>query len=530
MPPVVTDELVYVPFGTMTHKRGPDGFLYVSGRMSDDTLDLDKQIVDPEWLDAEAPEWFKLGNTRVMHQPVVGGKAKELVKNGNGWDAVIKVTNPQAAIDVEEGALTGLSIGIKGARTITDADAPNGRIVGGKIVEVSLVDRPANPSCKLSIAKMAGDVLTLEDGIEIEKADKVNCPTCKGDGKINDGNMDCPDCDGSGKVTPEKADSMKNVVTDAYGWSEADRAEWTPLQKQLMPDSVKKDYSDKERASLAASGAAMPGGGYPISTVQDLRNAIQAFGRAKDPAATKAHIKSRAKALGHEELIPDNWKAPVALAGLVGTLTKAATQDQWMHDPTCLAGVRDGLISCITTELGEFSAGEDESWDISQLTESLNLFLSWWQGEASEGETPSPFQGDDMSMTALGVSADLMKAASAETATDDDKNAFKTALREALAIEDTTSIKEDLDRALKVVADYEERLATVEKMAAPSEIHVRAQMAQQTRSAEADELETKALRYRVEASRQTEKSAMTQYLEAADAADAQAAALRVKNL
>ena len=135
-----------------------------------------------------------------------------------------------------------------------------------------------------------------------------------------------------------------------------------------------------------------------------------------------------------------------------------------------------------------------------------------------------------MSMTALGVSADLMKAASAETATDDDKNAFKTALREALAIEDTTSIKEDLDRALKVVADYEERLATVEKMAAPSEIHVRAQMAQQTRSAEADELETKALRYRVEASRQTEKSAMTQYLEAADAADAQAAALRVKNL
>src|ERR1700674_5497842 len=307
----------------MTHKRGVDGFLYVTGKMSDDTLDLDQQIVDPAWLDAEAPEWFKLGNTRVMHQPVVGGKAKELVKNGTGWDAVIKVTNPQAAIDVEEGALNGLSIGIKGARTITDAAAPNGRIVGGKIVEVSLVDRPANPSCKLSIAKMAGDTLELTDDVEIVGA------------------VEEPD------------------ATDQFGWSDEDKAGWSALQKQLMPDSVKKDYSTKERADMAASGEALPGGGYPIANTTDLSNAIQAIGRAKDPAAAKAHIKRRAKALGASDKIPDNWKAPTALIGLVAELSKASTDDQWMHDPTCLAGVRDGLISCITTELGEFSEGED---------------------------------------------------------------------------------------------------------------------------------------------------------------------------
>ena len=491
------DELVYVPFGTMTHKRGEDGFLYVSGRMSDDTLDLDKQIVDPVWLDAEAPEWFKLGNTRVMHQPVVGGKAKELVKNGNGWDAVIKVTNPQAAIDVEEGALTGLSIGIKGARTITDAAAPNGRIVGGKIVEVSLVDRPANPSCKLSIAKMAGDTLVLEDGLEI--------------------------------IEPEIETDESKSVTDPYGWSEADRAAWTPLQKQLMPDSVKKDYTDDQRAAMATSGEAMSGGGYPIRTVDDLKNAIQAFGRAKDPAATKAHIKARAKALGHAELIPDNWKAPVALSGLVATLGKAAADDQWLHDPTCLAGVRDGLISCIQTELTEFSEGEDESWDISQLTEALNLFLSWWQGEASEGEVTSPYTGDDMSMTALGVSPDLIKAASAETATDEDKTALRDALKSALGV-DNTPIQTALTEALEKAQGLEERLAKVEKMAAPSEIHKRATLDQQSRSAEADELETKALRYRVTASQQTDKTAMAQYVEAADDFMSRAKALRAQDL
>ena len=161
------NDILYAPLGTMTYKRGDDGFLYVTGKMSDDTLDLDSQIVDPDWLDAEAPDWFKIGNTRVMHQPVVGGKATKLVKNGTGWDATIKVTNPQAAIDVEEGALTGLSIGIKGARVIEDSAAPNGRIVGGKIVELSLVDRPANPSCHLTLTKMAGDTLELTEDVEI---------------------------------------------------------------------------------------------------------------------------------------------------------------------------------------------------------------------------------------------------------------------------------------------------------------------------------------------------------------------------
>lgn len=51
-------------------------------------------------------------------------------------------------------------------------------------------------------------------------------------------------------------------------------------------------------------------GGYPINSEKDLKNAIQAFGRAKpaDRARTKAHIISRAKALGLSNLIPDDWK------------------------------------------------------------------------------------------------------------------------------------------------------------------------------------------------------------------------------
>lgn len=70
----------------------------------------------------------------------------------------------------------------------------------------------------------------------------------------------------------------------------------------------KRDFNSKQRERLATSGAAMPDGSFPISTVADLHNAIQSIGRAKDPEAAKAHIKSRARALGATDQLPDSWK------------------------------------------------------------------------------------------------------------------------------------------------------------------------------------------------------------------------------
>lgn len=74
-----------------------------------------------------------------------------------------------------------------------------------------------------------------------------------------------------------------------------------------MTGLMARDYSADERRSLAESGKALPDGSFPIVDREDLENAIQAFGRAGDPAAAKAHIKKRARALGLEELIPEGW-------------------------------------------------------------------------------------------------------------------------------------------------------------------------------------------------------------------------------
>lgn len=79
-------------------------------------------------------------------------------------------------------------------------------------------------------------------------------------------------------------------------------------RSQKLDDFFKRDRTMETRRRLAQSGQAMPDGSYPIVTVEDLRNAIQAFGRSDDPRATKEHIKRRARALGRTDLLPENWR------------------------------------------------------------------------------------------------------------------------------------------------------------------------------------------------------------------------------
>jgi hypothetical protein len=92
---------------------------------------------------------------------------------------------------------------------------------------------------------------------------------------------------------------------------------------------MEREFGADERKAAAKSGEAMPDGSFPIKNEEDLHNAVQAIGRAKNPAAAKAHIKTRAKALGCQGCLPDDWKeAATATRGLfanVEQLEEAAT-------------------------------------------------------------------------------------------------------------------------------------------------------------------------------------------------------------
>jgi hypothetical protein len=69
-----------------------------------------------------------------------------------------------------------------------------------------------------------------------------------------------------------------------------------------------RDVSPAERERDAKEGRALDDGSFPIDNCQDLRNAIQAIGRASDPAKAKAHVRKRKSALDCPEVeLPEDW-------------------------------------------------------------------------------------------------------------------------------------------------------------------------------------------------------------------------------
>lgn len=113
----------------------------------------------------------------------------------------------------------------------------------------------------------------------------------------------------------EKGESPEDDGVD-YTVDEPDEEEIDDVEKaeevlfeEDDTDIFKAEFSEKERKKLAKKKEALPDGSFPIRNTSDLKNAIQAIGRAKDPDKAKAWIKKRAKALGKEDLLPDTWKA-----------------------------------------------------------------------------------------------------------------------------------------------------------------------------------------------------------------------------
>ena len=96
---------------------------------------------------------------------------------------------------------------------------------------------------------------------------------------------------------------------DVLGYDKYEPEEAEEIEAEAAEIALKRAFSEEKRTELAKEGMALPDGSYPIVSEEDLRNAIQAFGRAKDKEAAKAHIMKRARALGAESLIPENWKA-----------------------------------------------------------------------------------------------------------------------------------------------------------------------------------------------------------------------------
>jgi hypothetical protein len=201
-----------------------DGTLMVYGNATDDSLDLDQQICDPTWLEKAMPDWFTSGgNVREMHGPSAAGVAKEY-ENKNGKHIIgVHVVDPIAVKKVKNSVYRGFSVGIKSPRVVRDTKAVNGRIIDGAIIEVSLVDRPANPNAKLILAKSVDGESSL---VRVEEIYEYKAPL------------------------PSQV--FKNIKTEKGSKMETIK-QITELAKSLTPDTAKfdQDTFDAARRAIA---------------------------------------------------------------------------------------------------------------------------------------------------------------------------------------------------------------------------------------------------------------------------------------
>ena len=102
-------------------------------------------------------------------------------------------------------------------------------------------------------------------------------------------------------------DVFVSLDGEVLGYDEYTMEEASEIEAEAAEIALKRAYTEDTRKEMASNGQALDDGSYPISDESDLRNAIQAYGRAKDKAAAKVHIMKRAVALGKEDLIPVSW-------------------------------------------------------------------------------------------------------------------------------------------------------------------------------------------------------------------------------
>jgi hypothetical protein len=171
-----TTDLTYISFPIVKFEKNEDGDLVVYGKATDGSVDSDEQIVDPDWSAKALTAWHGTdgGNVRVQHQAMRDPAGKsigiELDRDGDSGHWVKSlVVEPVAKRLVEKGILTAYSVGI--ARPVIRRDptgkARGGIVAGGSLAEISLVDRPANKSCGLVMAKSQGGTTALEGVSEV---------------------------------------------------------------------------------------------------------------------------------------------------------------------------------------------------------------------------------------------------------------------------------------------------------------------------------------------------------------------------
>lgn len=317
----MSDFNLFLPLSKVTATK--DGGCIVSGYASTQALDLDGEIIAIDAVRKALPGYWQWRNVREMHQPSAVGVGKEAHIDEKGLFLTAKITDKVAAQKCIDGVYKGYSVGgkklSKTGNMITEID----------LIEISVVDRPANPECKIEVAKAAkpnseahlmklgkpnskltkalasmakvAEFLTIPE----EEIEKVGPPAAR------DG-FSLP----AGPIAAKSTGGLMCKMHKVAGCSKCTCAKHAMVDcekcaAKATKKFAKRKFTTDQRSEAASHGAANPDGSFPIENRKDLKNAIKLRGHG-DPERNRKLIIRRAHELEAEDLLPADWKAALA--------------------------------------------------------------------------------------------------------------------------------------------------------------------------------------------------------------------------
>ena len=326
------NELSYFSFPITKFERTADGDLMVYGKATDGSVDSDEQIVDPDFSSKAIQDWLSSGaNVRVQHNsqrdPAGIGVEATTDADGSTWVKSL-VVEPVAQRLVEKGALRAYSVGIARPKIVRDGVARGGRIVDGQIVEISLVDRPANKNCGIQLVKSAASGEPEWSGEIWGVQDETPKMITK-----------------SVTQTVTTTVEMPTELSDAF--SPTDMAKLLNLKQKLAEgEAVKKDMDPNvgggvDRDKLPAADFAGRDRSFPIVTPGDVSDAASSIGRAGADNYSSDQLKSniiriaRRKGPSFVAELPDAWKEDMdSNKGMNADAASGAQDDDDDNTPT----------------------------------------------------------------------------------------------------------------------------------------------------------------------------------------------------
>lgn len=308
--------LVYVPFTKVDDEQR-----MVYGVATDETPDADDEVVDYAATKAAVADWSQWRNVREMHQPSAIGVAEEIALDdaAKSLSIGVKVVDEDAWAKVKAGVYKGFSIGGRKLKSVMEkvGDRKVNRIMEYLLTEISLVDRPANPSALFSLVKREGGETEMEPEKEekqtIGKQEEEQAPPEEEQEAPPEDKQEAPPAEEE-PAPPMTTDDVRGIILSVLKEIGLVRDEGSPfaeasvvadLAKSVQglasaPDDLKKAIGDLAKVAQAVDGLddrvtrieQMPAGTGPVLREIQLTGAVDQgeavlkalFDETNDPA------------------------------------------------------------------------------------------------------------------------------------------------------------------------------------------------------------------------------------------------------